>query len=159
MTISINEVTTILTALVAVVGLILSIYNFYVDRRDKMPRLDAKISNGFLTSGPEIGDLMLLLEIANPGEKVVKITAVEIKLKKHKLVFIRGIRGTERIPFELPPGNSATFWTPLKEVAFRLKEEGHRGRESIRACFRTAIGNEFISKKFAVDIDEWAKSN
>jgi hypothetical protein len=157
MTVSLSDIATILTAGVALAGLILSIYNFYVDRRDKSPRLVAKISNGFLTSGPELSDLMLLLEIANPGEKMVKISAVEIAWKKRKLFFFKGIDGTVKIPFELQPGDSATFWTPIKEVAWALSEQGCKNQESVKACFRTAVGTEFISKTFPVNVREWAK--
>jgi hypothetical protein len=89
MTVSLDNVATILTAIVAVGGLILSVYNFYVDRRDKTPRLVAKVSNGGLTYGSKLSDLMLLMEIANPGEKAVKISAVEIRWKKQKFIFIK----------------------------------------------------------------------
>jgi hypothetical protein len=66
--------TTVLTAIVALAGLILTIYRFYVDRKGKSPRLVAKLSNGFLTRSPESGDVMAFLEVANPGEKPVKIS-------------------------------------------------------------------------------------
>ncbi len=158
MNISLIEATTILTAVVAVVGLALSIYNFYVDRKDKTPRLIAKIANGFMTNGPKISDLMILLEVANPSERIIKVAAVEIKIKKNKLVFFRGIDGTIAIPFELHPGDSASFWIPMKEVISTLQQKGVTGKQSLKACFRTAIGDEFLSKKLSIDVDEWAKS-
>lgn len=159
MNVSLNDATTILTAVVAVAGLALSIYNFYVDRKDKTPRLTAKIANGFFTNGgPQVSEAMILLEVANPGEKIVKVTAVEIKWEKRKLVFIRGIDGTAKIPFELQPGNSASFWIPMQEVALAMQQNGVTGKQSIKACFRTAIGNEFLSKKLSIDLDAWEKS-
>lgn len=153
MTISVNEV----TAVVAVIGLLLSIYNFYADRKDKTPRLAAKISNGFLAAGPETSEPMLFLEVANPGEKAVKVSAVELKWRSRKLIFFHGIAGTVGIPFELHPGHSATFWAPLKEVAVALKGEGVTGHESVRACFRTSLGSEFLSKKFKINVHTWAR--
>ena len=158
MTVSLGDIAAFLTAVVAVAGLILSIYNFYVDRKDKSPRLVAKVSNGFLTHGPELSDVMVLLEIANHGGKSVKVSAVEIIWKKNKLVFIAGIDGTNKIPFDLQPGDKATFWTPIKEVARALKKQGCTGKESIKACFRTAIDSEFKSRSFVVDVHEWTKS-
>jgi hypothetical protein len=152
MTVSISDLATLLTALVAVAGLILSIYNFYIDRRDKTPRLAAKISNGFLTYGPKLSDVMLFLEVANTGEKKAIVSAVEIKWKKQKIVFMGGIKGTVNVPFELQPGDSARFWTPVTEVKATLKDEGCAGREYIRACFRTAVDSEYVSKKFPVDV-------
>lgn len=152
MTVSISDLATLLTALVAVVGLAFSIYNFTIDRRDKTPRLAAKISNGFLTYGPELSDVMLFLDVANTGEQKVIISAVEIKWKKQKIVFMGGIKGTVNLPFELQPGNNAKFWTPVKEVKATLKKEGCAGREYVRACFRTAVDREFVSKKFPIDV-------
>lgn len=152
MTVSLSDVAAVLTAIVAVAGFVLSVYNFYVNRKDKIPSLVAKISNGGLTHGSEMSELMLFLEIANPGEKAVKITATEIKWKKSKLVFINGIDGTVKIPFELKPGDNATFWTPMREVKLLLKQQGCTGKESVKACFRTAIGSEFISKPLRIDI-------
>jgi hypothetical protein len=154
MTVSLGDFATILTAIVAICGLLLSFYNFYIDRRDKTPRLVAKISNGGLTYGSEFSELMLFLEIVNPGEKVVKISAVEIRWKKQKFVFLKGIDGTTKIPFELNPGDNAMFWVPMKEVRLALKEKGGKRLESIKACFRTAVGNEFISKSFQIGVED-----
>ena len=158
MTVSLGDIAPILTAIVALAGLILSVYNFYVDRKDKSPRLLAKLSNGFLTYGPELSDVMVLLEVSNPGEKAVKISVVEIIWKKNKLVFIAGIDGTTKLPFDLQPGDKATFWTPIKEVARTLKKQDGSGKQSIKACFRTAVDHDFVSKAFVIDVDEWTKS-
>ena len=153
MTISLSDLATFVTAIVALMGLILSVYNFYVDRRDKSPRLVAKFSNGFLTSGPEVSELMALLEVANPGEKAVKISSVEILWRRRKLVFISGIDGTSKLPFDLQAGDKATFWIPLKKVAQALKKEGCSGKQTVKACFRTAVDKEFVSKPFVLNVD------
>lgn len=154
MTVSLSDVAAVLTAMVAVAGFVLSVYNFYVNRRDKTPRLIAKISNGGLNYGSELSELILFLEIANPGEKAVKIIATEIKWKKHKLVFINGIEGSVKIPFELQPGDNAMFWIPMREVKLLLKEQGCTGRESVKACFKTAVGSEFVSRSFLIPIEQ-----
>ena len=154
--ISLDELTTIVTALVAVIGLCLSIYNFYVDRRDKTPRLAVKLSGGMLARGPTTSPYMTLLEAANTGEKMVKITAVEILWRKQRLFFPRGITGTRTIPLELQPGDNVMFWSPPDELASDLRRNGGIGEEPIRACFRTAIGREFVSKQISLSIDEWA---
>ncbi|MBV6451983.1 MAG: hypothetical protein MHPDNHAH_02731 [Anaerolineales bacterium] len=158
MTVSLGDIATLITAIVALVSLLLSIYNFYVDRRNKSARLVAKLSNGFLTYGSELSELMALLEVANLGEKAVKITAVEIMWKRRKMVFISGIEGTAKPPFDLQAGDKATFWTPMKQVASSLKKEGCTGKESIKACFRTAVDKEFVSKAFVIDVGELTKS-
>jgi len=151
-----TEIVSIVTAIVAVAGLGLSIYNLYVNRRDKRPLLRSKISNGFLTYGPELSDVMLILEVANPGEKHVTVSAVEMLFGKEKAIF-PNIQGTNRLPFELQSGQNASFWTPANEFASDLQRRGYKGKLKIRANFRDAVGNNYASNKFTINIDEWTK--
>lgn len=152
-----KDISDVVTAIVAVAGLILSVYNLYASRRDKSPRLISKMSNGFLTSGPEVSSPMLFLEIANAGEKEVKISAVEVAIGKHRVISFGGITGTKNVPFELPPGESVKFWIPLEEFATSLRKQNVYGNIKARACFRDAIGNEYLSKKFPIRLDAWAQ--
>jgi len=72
----------IITALVAVYGAVLSTVNTIANLRAKQQRLSVVLSNGFLTYGPNVGPLMLFIEIANVGSKVVTINSINIKLPK-----------------------------------------------------------------------------
>jgi hypothetical protein len=152
-----GDLSDIVTAIVAVASLGLSIYNFYVSQQDKRPVLVAKISNGFLIFGPEISDLMLRLEVANSGEKQVTVLAVEVAWGRQK-AFFPSIDGTKRIPFELSPSESATFWIPMKDFKVSLRQQGIVGKVRVRACFRDAVGNEYYSRRrFTIDTNESAK--
>lgn len=153
-----GDLTSIVTAIVAVIGLGFSIYNFYIGRRDRRPALIAKISNGFLTYGPELSEPMLLLEVANPGEKKVIVSGVHIAWGKQTAFFPHGIPGTKAVPFELLSGEGANFWTPLKEFALALHEQGAKGRVKVKACFTDGVGNKYCSKNFGIDITGWAKN-
>jgi hypothetical protein len=154
-TFSLSDITALVTAVVALAGLSLSIYNLVVARREKRPQLKAKLSSGFLPRGPDIGPLMLLLQVANIGEKTVTVSSVEILWKKRSMVFIHGLPGTTQIPFELEAGKGATFWTPAQEVAASLYKEGARGSERLRARFRTAIDSEHLSRPLSFDVEAW----
>jgi len=155
--ITLDDLASILTALIALAGLILSIHNLRLSQRDKQIQLKAKLSNGFLPRGPDLGELMLILEVSNPGEKLATITSVSLLWRNQTIAFIHGIQGTTSIPFELPPGKSATFWTPLKGLASTLKEESARGKAKLMAQFHTAVGTDHLSKPFVLNIDDWAK--
>ena len=157
MNLSLSDIVAVVTAVVAVAGLVLSIYNFYLARKDKVPNLKAGISNGFLPRGPELGDVMVLLEVANTGERPVKISAAEIKWRKNKIVFLSGIPGTLNLPAELSPGDSATFWVPAHEVARTVAKQGGTGQQNIRACFRSAVGTEYVSRNFKFHVEEWLR--
>ncbi len=68
-----------------------------------------------------------------------------------------GIDGTKSIPIELQPGENANFWTPLKEFARSLQEQGVSGKVKIQAGFSDAVGNKYRSKNLVVDINEWTE--
>lgn len=150
---SVESLTAVVTAIVAVAAFLLSLYNFYVGRKEQRAVLAAKISNGFIPRGPELGELMLILEIANPGKRRAVISAAGISLgKKH--AFFPLIEGTRRIPFELPPDESATFWVPVKNFAESLKEEGYRGKVRLKAFFKDALGKAYYSRGLKIDLRE-----
>ena len=154
----VNDIATIITAIVAVTGLFLSVYNFYIDRRDKIPRLAVKLYGGVHTHGQRLGPYMAFMEAANIGEKMVKITGIEIKWRNMTVFFPDGIRGDKTIPFELQPGDNAVFFYPAVDIASALKGRGGGGEEKIRARFRTAVGREFVSDPISIDIDGLANS-
>jgi hypothetical protein len=137
----------------------LSIYNLILSRREKQPQLCVTLKNGFLTYGPELSELMLMLEVANRGEKVVTVSSVAISFGKQITFFPRGIEGTTTVPFELALGKSATFWTPLKEFTSSLRRQGVSGKAPIRARFASAVGDEFLSKPFKLDVNHWSSTS
>ena len=149
---SITDVTAIVGAVVAVIALALSIYNFYIDRKDKQPQLVAKISFGFITSGTRQSERMMFLEVSNKGEKPVQVITVEIAFKKNVLVFRDGIAGEVSAPFELASWKSSKFWIPVVNVQKAFLEHGFKGKMDVRARFRDAIGNRYDSRKVRLDI-------
>jgi hypothetical protein len=152
---TLKDIADIVVALAAFGGFLLSLYNFFIQRRAQRPTLTAKVSSGLLTFGPNLSDPMLLMEVANPGDKKVVVSGVEIPLGQKKMVFPK-MHGTKTMPFELHPGENASFWTPLREFAVSLKQEGFRGKVKVRACFRTAVGQNFFSRANTIDVDEWS---
>ena len=156
MTLDLGDLASLITALVAIAGLGLSIYNFFVAKREKSPQLRVKLSNGLLVSGPDLSETMLIIEVANPGTKPVIINSVAISFKGQIAIFPGILPGTHRVPFELEPGKNATFWTPLSEFASSLLEEGARGKVKLRARVSSATGDYYLSNTFTLDVDRWA---
>ncbi|MFZ5858047.1 MAG: hypothetical protein ACOYZ6_14560 [Chloroflexota bacterium] len=142
----------IVTAVVAIAGLGLSIYNLYVTRRDKKPLLHSKISYGFREQGSKIGEPMLILEVANAGEKTVRVVSVDLDLGKKKITY-PFIDGTQRFPFDLPSGQNAIFWTPKKEVMAKLQKGEYKGKVKLRAVFSDAIGTAHVSKPLRLPVN------
>jgi hypothetical protein len=152
-----TEIVIIITTIVAVGGLCLSIYKLYLERRDKRTLLRSKISFGFpanKTNTLDWNDVYLSLEVLNPSEKLVRVSQAEILYGKERILIIHSL-GTHQLPFELPSGQSASIFVPANEFAMLLKAKGYRGEVKIRANFRDAIGNNYQSKKFAIDVNNW----
>jgi hypothetical protein len=152
--ISLADVTQVIVAIVAVAGLILSIYNFYFNRRDKSPRLRANLVNEPIPRGPNPDELMLMLKVTNIGEKTVKIAEANIVWKKRRMAYLRPSDWNLKPPLDLQPGEEMIFQTWARQVAKALEQEGCTGRVSIRACLTTTVGVEFMSNKIAVGIKE-----
>lgn len=146
------EITSIIAVAVAVISFLFSMYNLYVHRMDERPRLKVDISNGKLIGSSVPDDVMLFFEVANPGKKQITVHGVSIIYKKLKFV-VPLMQGTATLPFELAPGKKHTLWTPLEEFTKGLKKWDIDGTIRVRARAVDAIGNEFYSKRFKVNID------
>ena len=143
---SIIELSSLIAALATLVGVPISMYALYLKLSEKRPRIIAKLNNGFLAYGPNLGDLMLMIEVVNSGEKSSTIVNFEFRWKKRILVFPNGLDGTTQIPFELAPGKNANFWIPMRQVKVQLYGFGERRKVIIRGRFKDAIGNEYLTE-------------
>jgi hypothetical protein len=153
-----NLVVTVLIALVALYGAILSTHSLLLARREKARTIKVSISNGFLTFGPRLSELMILVEAANPGERTVTLHAPTLRLPDGKQMLLPFGNSSVSFPYDLPEGKSCTAWIEAKEIAADLREHGYSGTVKFRAQFRDAVGNSFISKPWSFDINEWCQA-
>ena len=149
------EWTTVVTATVAVYGAVLSTYTLIQNRKEKQRQVRVKLSNGFLTSGPELSPAMLLIEATNPGNRTVILNTVGISLPDGKTLAFPNPQSNVRFPHSLPEGNSCLVWTPLKELAQQLKQEGYSDKVKLIGFYRDQVGTEYKSNVFAFDINGW----
>ena len=148
--------TTVVTAAVAVYGAALSTYTLIQNRKEKQRKISVKLSNGFLTSGPELSPAMLLIEATNPGNRTVILNTIGIFLPDGKTVAFPNPQSNVRFPHPLPEGNSCTVWTPLKELAQQLRQEGYSGKVKLVGFYRDQLGTQYKSNAFAFDMDGWS---
>ncbi|MGO9019660.1 MAG: hypothetical protein ACLQVJ_15060 [Syntrophobacteraceae bacterium] len=147
--------TAIVTAAVAVYGAALSTYTLIQNRKEKRRQIRVKLSNGFLTSGPELSPAMLLIEATNPGNRTVILNTVGISLPDKKTLAFPIPHSNVRFPHPLPEGNSCLVWTPLKELAQQLRQEGYSGKVKLVGFYRDQVGTQYSSNAFAFEIDGW----
>lgn len=149
------EWTTIVTAVVAVYGAALSTYTLIQNRKGKQRQIRVKLSNGMLTFGPELSPAMLLIEATNPGNRTVILNTSGIFLPDGKTIVFPNPQSNVHFPHPLPEGNSCLVWTPLKELAQQLRQEGYSGQVKLIGFYRDQIGTQYKSKAFGFDIDGW----
>ena len=70
---SLKDATDIVATVVAVIALDLSIYNVYINRKDKVPRLESNVSWDYVSVGANEDEVegRLFIKIINPGDEVV----------------------------------------------------------------------------------------
>ena len=150
------DVKDITTLLVALYGAGLATYVAFVQRKDKKPQVEARLSLGFLTHGPHMSDEHVLLTAANIGERNVMLSSGALLLPDGSQVITFADNATERFPHQLEAGKSMTMWFELRPLVAQIRARGHSGRMKVRAKFCDQTSREFISKPMELDLSQWA---
>lgn len=145
------------TAAIALGALILSIYNNYLQRRDKRPQLKIRGSVGWLLSSTlsESSGGEYFIEVANTGQMPVTISQIYIGIKgDEKLAFPPGLLGAERsLPCRIEIGDSAQWWIDLNKLRVQLKEVGYKGWASVTLLVHDKLGT-YHSKRVTIRVSE-----
>jgi len=146
----------IVTGIVAIYAAVLSTYNLVASRLDRAHKLRVSLKWGMVAPGPE-PETVLILEAINPRGRSVTVAACALVLPNRKaLVIPHPVVGSAQLPHELVEGTNCRILFPLRDVVVALQGEGFTGQIALRALFRDALGNEYLSKKFKGDLREWA---
>lgn len=139
---------TIVTAVVAVYGALLSTYNLYVSLREKRRKVSITFSEGLLTySSGVLDEVMLFITISNPGFRSVSINAPYIKLPDNKTVVFPDPASNVSFPHELKEGKSCMLWTGRDNLAGMLLQKGYAGQIRLLAEVKDETGEVYSSKK------------
>jgi hypothetical protein len=133
-------VTQIVTAVVAVAGLGLSIYNFYIRWQDEKPRLQIRYEYGFVPFRNPI----VSFTIANSGNKVpVNVVSIRIPLKNDKVMYFPHLQGEKQMPCRIEPAERVRFWDDFASVAETLIQEGYSGIAEVLLEVEDGLGNVY----------------
>lgn len=144
--------TDIVTALVALYAAGLSTYNFIMERRDKRPSLNVRLSYGALTLSDH-GQIVLLFNVSNAGSQPITLTSIGVRLNDKRTLYMPQLSGTASLPIELQPGQGRLFWMLPHVVAQSLHEQGYNGEQKVRAVCTDATGREHFSKSWTFNIE------
>jgi hypothetical protein len=138
---------TIVTVVVAALGLVLSIYNTIQARRDKRPRLRVHVSFGFFAFGSQLGDQKIVFNVGNPWHQTITLVRMCIPLTgKGSLAFFH-LEGDNQMPVVLTPGMSTRFWLNSDELEADTIKAGIGHHKKFRVMAGDALGNEYLSNK------------
>ena len=144
------------TLVIALYGAVLSTINARRERKGKQRKVEVKISNGFLTSGPEISDLMLLIEVSNPGNREVTINIPDLRLPdKRRMVLIPGETGVGsnvRFPYTLSEGTACQVWAKMDIINQTIRDAGFSGKIKIWSYVKDQVGNEYRSNPWKMKL-------
>jgi hypothetical protein len=139
------------TVLVAGYGAVLSTYNTYISRKQSRHQIKVKISFGWLTYGPNLGDDMVMTEASNPGHRAVTLTSVGFLLPDGRQLVLTFAQGSASLPHHLSEGTSITHWIPLIDLKRSIHEAKFAGKVKLRAFYNDAVGARHLSKQVPFD--------
>ena len=147
--------TEILTALVAFYGALLSTAIFIKEQKTKTRQLEVKISNGFLKYGQKLSELMMFVEVFNPGNRAVQVNLPKLILPDNRTLVFPNYQGDVQFPHELQEGKSCKIWIAMKAIGLQLHEAGFKENVKLYAGVSDGTGKEYRSKKYwKYDLDQ-----
>jgi hypothetical protein len=150
------DIAGILAGVVAVIALLFSFYKFYVGRRDRRTRLVVQVSQDTRTNYRGLFKVVRI-DITNLSQRHVTISAVRILWGKESLTFPNVVSWASE-PFKLDPYDGRRSMVVSEHiVASALREKGASGRIRIKASCQDKLGRVYLSKKYAINIDEWVE--
>ncbi len=159
---------------VALVLLGFRVHDFYVQRRDKRPRLKVTASEdtavtttlqGTFLLGAGIkrsdagepigaGEPMVCLELANPGERTVRVVEVRMVQPSGAYMRLENMGAERSLPPVVEPGDSTRCWIGLGAVTDIVRVGGVTG--TVRVTFEVKDALGYVHKdEMQIDTDEW----
>jgi len=157
----------IITATVAVYGAILSTVNTIANFKTKRERLSVIFKTGtvhhdsphnyYIEYSPAPGPIMLFIEIANVGNKIVTIKSIDIESnKKFSHVFNIVDPVGASLPYTLEEGKSCSAGIDIEKLAQTLIQNGYSGRVDLQAHIISATSKVFKAKRvWVLDLDKY----
>lgn len=148
------DVISLVTLIIALWGAILATYQFIESRKEKQRTATLTLKQGFVPTMNSQLEPMLILTVANPGNRTLTINKPILELPDKSILVFHPTGSTARqYPFELLEGKNCMIWIEIAEVAKALKEKGFSGKVKIRGIVTDAVGNKFISRPSPITIE------
>ena len=138
----------VVIAIVAVLGLGLSIYNFIVNVREKRPKL--VVTPGFAPAIASHERAMHTITITNYGKVNVFVSQMYIEIGESRTFFPR-LEGYRPLQSRLEPGEGLTLFQDVDPLHTVLRNRGFVGPQTFPLIVEDALGNRYRCD-FEVDL-------
>jgi hypothetical protein len=140
----------VVTPIVALYGAALSTYTIIAKKRESQRVVKVIMSHGIPVYGSQLGDDIVLVTATNPGNRAVRLSGVSIRLPNTKQIVLFESAGP--LPHDLHEGDKFESWIGLKQLRQTLRGEQLTGKVRLIGVYRDAIGTEYISQKFELQV-------
>jgi len=144
---------TIVTAVVAIYGAVLSTYALLSKRREKQRQVKVSLSMGLMALPSGECPAVVLIEASNPGDRAVTLTNPGILLPNRSTVVWPRPQSHVQFPYDLPEGKRCTAWTEAGGLAQLLTEHGFSGKIKLVGVSKDALGTAYKSRPLRFDMD------
>lgn len=141
---------TVITAIVAVYGALLSTWNAISNWKVKRRQLRVEVTRGFVAV--DNPTLMILLKTSNPGHTPLMLGHAGFVCPKGLDLIAPKLSGEAQLPHELKEGNGCAFWVDPSELAEVLRRNGKSGTVHMNAYFEDGLGKRHYSNGFDLDV-------
>lgn len=128
---------------VALAALLLSAWNFYAAHRRGQSKLRIVGKNGVVHNRKGVH---LVMTVQNQRPVGTQVRSIHMQLKRGETIPFLGVEGEKKIPCDLGPYQSATFWTPIEPMVPLLRDRGYGEEVRIKLVVEDGAGRQFKGK-------------
>lgn len=151
------DVFSIITAIVAVWGAVLSTIVYVGNRKANRRTLSVSLAVGVDPYSLDRQPL-LLTTVANPGLRTITVQGYELDIGNKRRLLIMNPRADVKLPHPLQEGQSCHFWIPVSDVANQFSSDTPSGIAQVSAVVKDAVDGVHRSAPLVGKVSDWLSS-
>ncbi|GEM_PF-6988504 len=151
------DVFSIITAVVAVWGAVLSTIIYLGNRKANRRTLSVSLAVGIDPYSQDRKPL-LLTTVANPSLRTITVQGYELDIGNKRRLLIPNPSADVKLPHTLQGGQSCHFWIPISDVACQFSPDDPSGIARVSAVVNDAVGGVHRSAPLVGNVSDWLSS-
>jgi len=135
--------------ILGIYGVGLTTYTVIKSNRAKKRVLSVSLSTGYIPRwhNGNLGPQLLLITVANPGDRKATINVPYLGLPDGKNLFTPMPLTNVKFPFRLEEGENCSIWIEMNQIKHSLLEQGYSGVVRLKGKVSDGTGKIYTSKK------------